>query len=473
MDSATVLGPVEEEFRDSEIPDWRLKERLIALGRALDSAPSALIPRATGNEAGREAAYRFLGNFRVTLPAILEPHVRATVRRCRAAGAVYVVSDSTEFCFEGDSADDLGKLRGDRRGFIGHVALAVSADGRRMPLGVLGIEQLVRSESSKAHKNNHQSKKDPTRESLRWARMVEETSERLDDVPAIHVMDSEADIFELIAEMASKNRRFIIRAGQDRALESSEHLSEAVERAEVMLEREVQLSRRQPKAERVNQRKRNQPRQGRLARLVVSSREVHLRRPKTCSSAYPAFVAVNVVRVLEPSPPEGQLPVEWILLTSESVETAEDVAKTVDGYRTRWLIEEYFKALKTGCGYEARQHESLRALTNLLGVLAVIAYRLLLLRALQRTAPDTRGSEVFAPVLLEALAQLLRRNREPKPLPTNPTVADVFRGIARLGGHITSNGPPGWQVLWRGYQDLLTWGGGYIQAKSITSTDPW
>jgi transposase-like protein/transposase Tn5 family protein len=472
MERASVLGPVEEEFRDSEIPDWRLRERLIALSRSLDGAPSARIPEATGNEAGREAAYRFLGNARVTLPAILEPHVRATVGRCRAAGGVYVVTDSSEFCFEGDSAEDLGRLQGDRRGFIGHVALAVSADGRRVPLGVLGIEQLVRSESGKTHKNNHQSKKDETRESLRWARMVEHTSERLADVPAIHVMDSEADIFELVAEMVSRNRRFIIRSGQDRAIEGDEHLSEAVERAPVLLEREVQLSRRRPKTERVNQRRRNQPRQGRSARLVVSSRQVSLRRPKTSSSTYPAFLTVNVVRVLEPDPPEGESPVEWILLTSEPVDTAEAVANVVDGYRTRWLIEEYFKALKTGCAYESRQHESLRALTNLLAVLAVIAYRLLLLRSLQRTAPDSAASEIFEPMLLDALRELLRRNREPKALPPNPTVADVYRGIARAGGHITSNGAPGWQVLWRGYQRLLIWGGGYIRAKSITSTDP-
>jgi hypothetical protein len=46
-----------------------------------------------------------------------------------------------------------------------------------------------------------------------------------------------------------------------------------------------------------------------------------------------------------------------------------------------------------------------------------------------------------------------------------------MKGIARLGGHITSNGAPGWQVLWRGYQDLLTWGGGYIRGKSITYKD--
>jgi IS4 transposase len=40
-------------------------------------------------------------------------------------------------------------------------------------------------------------------------------------------------------------------------------------------------------------------------------------------------------------------------MTTEAVETAEQVAAVVDAYRARWLIEEFFKALKTGCGFEA------------------------------------------------------------------------------------------------------------------------
>ena len=59
---------------------------------------------------------------------------------------------------------------------------------------------------------------------------------------------------------------------------------------------------------------------------------------------------------------------EWVLWTSEPVETAEQVAQVVDGYRTRWLIEEYFKALKTGCAFEERQLRSIRTLTNALGL---------------------------------------------------------------------------------------------------------
>ena len=157
---------------------------------------------------------------------------------------------------------------------------------------------------------------------------------------------------------------------------------------------------------------------------------------------------------------------EWILFTSEPISKADEVASIVDGYRSRWLIEEYFKAIKTGCAYETRQLESLRTLSNLLAVVAVVAWRLLLLRAVHRFDKDRKAAEVIAPDLLEALAERLRQIGERKPLPPVPSVDDALNAIARLGGHIKSNGLPGWQVLWRGYQDLLAWAAGYIRGKS-------
>jgi hypothetical protein len=41
-----------------------------------------------------------------------------------------------------------------------------------------------------------------------------------------------------------------------------------------------------------------------------------------------------------------------------------------------------------------------------------------------------------------------------KPMPAAPTVAHAFNAIAELGAHIKSNGPPGWQVLGRGFEEL-------------------
>jgi hypothetical protein len=465
---STIIGEMRDEFANVEIPDWRLRARLLSIAETLDAMPEASLPKALKTTAAREAAYRFLGNARVRMDAVLAPHAQATVRRCRQEAEVYVVSDTTECSFSGTQrAEKLGRLSGSSRGFLAHLALAVSGSGA--PLGVLGIDVITRGDK-KPPRNIYQRKKDPDRESLRWASMIEQTSVLLEDLRPIHVMDSEADIYELLTHVEQRQRRYIIRAGQDRLVEGG-HLEEILDRGTVLLSREVRLSRRPNRIRAPTMSRRNPPREGRLANLTVSAMRVSLRRPKTCTAAYPKLLPQNVVRVYEADAPEGETPVQWILFTSEPIDTAAEVAAVVDGYRRRWLIEEYFKALKTGCSYEERELESMRTLTNLLAITAVIAWRLLRLRTLHRQDSQQPATSVVDSDLLDALAARLRNIGERKPLPPAPSVADLMTGLARLGGHITSNGPPGWQVLWRGYQDLLSWGAGFILGRSITYSD--
>ena len=38
----------------------------------------------------------------------------------------------------------------------------------------------------------------------------------------------------------------------------------------------------------------------------------------------------------------------------------------------------------------------------------------------------------------------------------NPNVSEACAAIARLGGHLKNNGRPGWLVLARGFEKLLT-----------------
>lgn len=467
-----LLGPVDEEFEGTDLGDPRLEARLLTLVSALDDAPTASLARASKSVAAREAAYRFVENRRVTMEALMEPHRRRTVARCVEAGTVYVISDTTECSFNGDRrGESLGRLQGKQRGFLAHTAIAVSADGEKRPLGVLGIDIIVRDEEKKAHRNVAAQKRDPKRESLKWPSMVDRTEAQLgENVTAIHVMDREGDIFELLSDLTAGKRKFVIRAGQDRWVNGEGRLFTAIAGAPILLDREVKLSRR-PKAARATKGRGHPPRTERTAKLVISSRSVTLRRPKTTTAEHPSELTLNVVHVYEPSPPEGETPVEWVLLTSEPVDSAEQVGAVVDAYRARWLIEEFFKALKTGCAFEARQLRTLHTLTNTLGLLAVIAWRLLLLRWLDRHTPDAPATTVLEPILIEALAARLRHIKEPKALPPRPTVADVMRGIARLGGHHKSNGPPGWQLLWAGFHDLLMWGAGFVAGRSTTSSD--
>ena len=98
-------------------------------------------------------------------------------------------------------------------------------------------------------------------------------------------------------------------------------------------------------------------------------------------------LAVHVVAVSERETPPGEEPIEWRLITTEPVDTVDQVLRIVEWYRTRWVIEEFFKALKTGCAYEKRQLESLATLVIALALLAPIAWQLLLLRHLARRTP--------------------------------------------------------------------------------------
>ena len=463
--------PVEEEFEGADFGDERLTNRLITLVKALDGAPQSSLAKSSKTIAAREAAYRFVENERVGIDAMLAPHRAATVERCREAGTVYVASDTTEFTFAGAArAKKLGRVQGGGRGFLGHVAIAISADGSRKPLGVLGVNTILRSETKVTDRNQRQ-EQGVERESSKWEKLVEQVEGELNGIAAIHVMDREADIYELLSGMVRNGRRFVIRASQDRLLaEGDEKFFSVLPGAPVLLEREVKLSARlKPRG---TSKGRGHPvRYGRPARLAISCRRVTIRRPKRCGSSHPESLCLNVVHVYEPSPPADQAPVEWILVTSEPIETSQQVAAVVDAYRARWLIEEYFKALKSGCSYEARELRSVHTLTNMLGLLAVIAWRLLLLRALERQEPQTPAAEIIDVTLLEALAARLKHIKEPKPLPANPTVADVMKGIARLGGHHKSNGPPGWALLWHGLQDWLTYAAGFIAGKFRTSYD--
>jgi hypothetical protein len=178
----------------------------------------------------------------------------------------------------------------------------------------------------------------------------------------------------------------------------------------------------------------------------------------------PPSILVNVVRVWELSPPPGERPVEWVLFTNEPIDTPQQMQSVVDRYRARWTIEEYFKALKTGCAFESRQLEDFDALANALAVFAPIACTLLDLRSESRRNPN--GPTDLPRIQLEVLRATGRVQ-----LSERPTHREVLLAVAAMGGHIKYNGDPGWLTLSRGYTDLLLLAAGWEAAKLQLARD--
>ena len=172
---------------------------------------------------------------------------------------------------------------------------------------------------------------------------------------------------------------------------------------------------------------------------------------------------MNVLRVFEPSPPEGQAPVEWLLLTTEPVASISQILRVVDFYRDRWLVQEFFKALKTGCSLEKRQSGSYQALLKVTALLVPIAYRLLLLRSLERKNPQGPALAFFDAVDLH----LMRMDDATRGMPEIDSLATALSYLARMGGHLKHNGPPGWITLGRGFEKLLSLRKGWELAQTF------
>ena len=84
----------------------------------------------------------------------------------------------------------------------------------------------------------------------------------------------------------------------------------------------------------------------------------------------------------------------------------ESVRLVVDWYTYRWVIEEYHKCLKTGCGLEKRQLTTADGLKRLLGFLALVAVRLLQLRHLSRHHPQRLARKFVPHEMLKVLVAL-------------------------------------------------------------------
>ena len=176
---------------------------------------------------------------------------------------------------------------------------------------------------------------------------------------------------------------------------------------------------------------------------------------------------VNVVLVEETNPPEGEVPVQWILLTTLPIESSDAVRQIVAWYCERWGIEVYFKTLKSGCRIEERQFEFLDRELNFIAVSLIHAWRILLLCRLGRECPDMPCDVVFHASEWKAVCMVRSRTEAPD---VPPSLNDMIRWIAAMGGHVirstTKANHPGTQTLWLGPYEF------HAIARSLTRCRP-
>ena len=337
---------ITQELERTELGDKRRTKRLIKIVKQLSSRPNATVPEASETWAATKATYDFFSSPYLKPSMITQGHREATIERIGTKSVVLAIQDTTELNYTSHKAlSGAGYLDSKyASGFKVHSTLAITDDG--LPLGIIGqyvwareLENLGKSEA------RHQ-KPTAQKESQKWLDALEETQEMIPQgISVVTIADREADIYDLFAHPRRQGSEFLIRATQNRCLESHEEkLWEVIKSTEPQGTMTVNI-------------KRTAIKPSRDATLTIRSTTLTIQPPQNRSQEE-NLVPIELQAILvteENSPQLVEETITWLLLTSLSIKNIEDVKKYVRWYSYRWLIERFHYVLKSGCQIEKLQ----------------------------------------------------------------------------------------------------------------------
>jgi hypothetical protein len=436
-----------EHFAAANLGHKKRNACLVRIANALMRHPGGTLPDKLQSPAEYKAMIRLVNRRETTHQAVLQSHIDRTFAQLRQLDGVgLLIHDGTELDYSGlHSITTLGPIgNGHNRGYLCHNSLAIDPSNRTV-LGLAGqiLHRRVpvpKGESVKAKRER------ASRESRLWTRAIEAMPKAPADKLWVDVCDRGADLFEFLASEDALQRSYVVRACSSRKI----GIGHGVEPEQAGLHAYARSLAEQGRRQiTVSDGQGNQ----RKATVATSFAAVQLLPPHVKRGLYePRPLEVWVIRVWEIDAPAGVPPVEWILLTNVAVTTTAQAWERVSWYESRWLVEEYHKAQKTGCAIEDMQFTTEAALQPMIALLSVVAVQLLNLRAAARCedAKTRPAKEVVHEDYVAVLSAW--RYKEVREL----TVHEFFYALGRLGGHQNRkcDKQPGWLVLWRGWMKL-------------------
>lgn len=437
----------EEEFGAVQLGDQRLTKRLVTIARDFYARPQATIPQACQTRANTKATYRFFDHPGTDMDTLLSQHNIATVNRCKAESVVLAVQDTTSLNYSAHPATaDLGLIGYRKNGGIGllvHDTMAFNPKGT--PLGLLDVQSWARDPDEFGKKHKRHTLPIEEKESYKWLKSYEKVARaqrECKETMFVSVGDREADIFELFA-MTTKTDgapKLLVRAQQNRTLADGQgHLWGHLTSLDSAGIQELHIPRQK-----------NRP--ARLATLEVRFAQVHLHAPAKSKNLLP--IRICAVLAKEIGTPADVEPLEWMLLTTCSVENFDQATEKLGWYATRWGIEIFHRTLKSGCKIEERQLGAADRIEACLAIDMVVAWRIYHLTKLGRETPDVPCTVFFEDSEWKALVAYTTKNPIPPAVP--PTLQETIKMVASLGGFLgrKCDGDPGPKSLWLGLQRL-------------------
>ena len=395
------------EMDGLDLGDQRLNKRAALILEARWKNPQASFYGSFQSWGPAKGAYGLIEHASpaISLEGLLSPHQQATQARMAAEPVVLLPQDTTGLNYTGlRKTTGLGPLGDDKgQGLWLHSLLAFRPDG--VPLGVLDAGCWARPPAASGHRGRNAKSVDE-KESFRWiqaCQVAAAAARRMPRTQLVVMTDREGDLFEAhdFIQNGPPNLRALIRAQHDRKLDCHQKLWAFMESPPEGDCRSVKIPRRRGRPER-------------HATLRITWSPVTIQAPAVgCKKSWPP-ITLHAVWVRESDAPQGVEPVEWMLLTDMPVATAEQAWEKVQWYARRWGIEEWHRALKTGCGVEQREFKTAGNIQRALAFDLVVAWRVLACVKLGRTLPQLPASVLYTPEELEVLLEAFKKKRPEK-----------------------------------------------------------
>jgi hypothetical protein len=380
----------------------RLQRRyLIMVQSHMRSAPAlaagvASLPSSASAFAATQAAWRFLGNERVTLPVLVEPlreHARSQVGALKSRFAILIHDWSKLGYNPSDGKRDLIPLsHATDVGYELMTALLVSADNGS-PLAPMEMH-LKTAEGVLSTRDPAPQESSPLDQILETM----EASRRWNlEKSLLHVIDREADSVGHYRQWDDHGHRFLVRADDRRVKWSGKSL---------LLSEIPGLLEQRRAFRKVTE---NASYQGHPAELWVAETKVILDRPARKNVRDKRFelagrpLALRYI-VVQLRDGRGKVLAEWMLLTNASKSVkAEHLAHC---YYWRWRIESYFKLLKShGQQLEHWQQETGIAIARRLLVASMAC-----VVVWQLEGDDTKEAEELKDILIRLSGRQMKKD---------------------------------------------------------------
>ena len=403
-----------QEFGGATLGDSRLAERLVESAKAMGTMPGRTLSAAVhGDWPAVKGYYRMIDkpdDSALTPDAILAPHRERTVQRMMTQSTVLCIQDGTSLNFNQlEQCAGLGVLSKNQtgatsRGLHLHSTIVVSTEG--LPLGVLAAQ--FSAPQPKAEPDPRPAASIPIEEkkTFAWIKGVRDCVALAKDLPntrQICVMDREADFFELFEEQRKTGKvDLLVRARHDRTIaDEGKHLFDSVRSSAVCGELVIQVPRQSTRTKKSKQK----AKPGRAKRsATVAMRYLDFELRPNAQQKDKAPIKVTVVHVQETTQPKDDERVEWFLLTTCEVSSAELAEQILRWYCLRWRIEDWHRVCKSGCRIEKLQHKTAERLKRAIAINLVIAWRIMLLTLLGRECPQLPAEVLFSDIEIKVLS---------------------------------------------------------------------